>query len=162
MILRKDDILGNRIRCVFQTPPFTHINPGQISITTIALYVELEDGTLFDFSYPDILPPRIHAVDRTNLTLLPADFGLRPPRPCVGEEVLEIALCNSWPEMGVLLSSGRFITLDIGGDVFYASLKYTLADVQDAPAEFRSYLDDVPFDELPMLDLQGLLAKIHT
>ncbi len=114
MIIRKDDILGKRVKCVFQTPPFTHTTPGEISITTIELYVELEDGTLFGFSYPDDRPPPIRAIDRSGLMLLPADFGMSPPRPCVGEEALEIAFCDYWSHMAVLVSSGRFITLAIG------------------------------------------------
>jgi hypothetical protein len=162
MILRKEEIVRHRVKGVLQTEPFTHITPGEISITTIQLFVELENDTIFDFSYPDSLPPRIHAIDRTRVSLLPADFGPRPSQQYVGERILEIAFCDWWPYMGVLLSNGRFITLDLGGDVFYASLEYTLETAKNAPADFRSYVDNIPLCQLPPLDLKNLAEQVRS
>jgi hypothetical protein len=102
--LQRDDIVGKRIKNIYQSPWDVDADGYGSSAT----YIELEDGTAFELQSEEygvahpVLTVNIKGIDAMPST----DIELRV---CIGQTVLEVLACDQWPGMGLLVSNNYLI-----------------------------------------------------
>lgn len=110
--LHRQDVVGKRVRHVLQSEWDTSDD----DISTCAVYVLLEDGTLFELGFSDegLNAGRVYASSVPVESLRPAEL-LGAVMHCQGDTVLEVVASEYWLTFGLLLSNNCFLHVDSPG-----------------------------------------------
>lgn len=102
--LKRSDIVGKRVQAVFEKPP-SHGD----DISVFAVFVELDDGTLIEFSGQDpfeVLP--IYAVDKGVLHLA-TEADAPAVLECIGRTICEVVTSCYFPTFALFLDNGMLL-----------------------------------------------------
>lgn len=101
--LQRDDIVGKRIKAIYQSPWYIEAD----GFGGCRTYVELDDGIAFGLLSQEL--GIIHPIIRVNLS----DVNTMPTEQdvsqCIDRSVLEVLVSWYWPGMGLLLSGDLFL-----------------------------------------------------
>ncbi len=107
--VKPEQILGKTIIEVLQTPWLIH--DGDPRIATCSAHIRLDTGLYL------LTPDTLVESDITDISaLIPAEIFPSEPS-CIGETILQIAVCDYLPSAVLLLSSMRLLHKDVMGDV---------------------------------------------
>ena len=102
--LQREDIVGQQIRCIYQSP----WEADDDGFGGCSAYIELEDGDVFELLYHDIdlvVPIENVSLGGLNVAMVSDSYLTM----CFGKQIREVLKSEYWPTFGLLLESNIFL-----------------------------------------------------